>query len=168
MRSTKGFILFIKRLVAKINGTVKYLRRENKEAGFTLIEIMVASIVLLILISVAGFVVSRNVGKAKIISSKNQIQIFSMALNSYFLDCGVYPTTEQGLQALWVMPLMEPVPEGWNGPYLDKEVPKDPWNNEYEYVSPGPHGLPFGIRSYGEDGLEGGEGKNRDIASWKN
>lgn len=162
------FMNFIKRFLNKVNVTVKKLRRVNNEAGFTLIEIMVASIVLLILISVAGFVVSRNVGKAKIISSKNQIQIFSMALNSYFLDCGVYPTTEQGLQALWEIPVMEPVPDSWNGPYLDKEIPKDPWNNEFKYNAPGPHGLPFGIQSYGEDRLEGGEGKNGDIVSWKN
>jgi general secretion pathway protein G len=91
-----------------------------------------------------------------------------MALNSYFLDCGVYPTTEQGLQALWEKPILEPVPKGWEGPYIDKAVPNDPWNNEFEYLNPGPHGLPFGVRSFGADGAEGGESRDNDISSWKN
>lgn len=141
--------------------------RKKQDAGFTLIEIMVAAMILLILISVAGFVVTRNIGKAKVISAKNQIQIFSMALNSYFLDSGQYPSIEQGLAALWEKPVLEPVPEGWDGPYLDKFVPDDPWDHPYEYTSPGPHGLPFGIRSFGADGLEGGEGAERDITSWE-
>jgi general secretion pathway protein G len=140
---------------------------DSQDAGFTLIEIMVAAMILLILISVAGFVVTRHIGKAKVISAKNQIQIFSMALNSYFLDSGQYPSTEQGLAALWEKPVLEPVPEGWEGPYLDKFVPEDPWDHPYEYTSPGPYGLPFGIRSFGADGLEGGEGAERDIASWE-
>ena len=139
-------------------------RRKNpdREAGFTLIEIMVASIVLLILISAAGFVVTRNVGKARKVSAKNQIEIYKMALNSYFLDCGVYPSEEQGLDALWERPVLEPVPNGWEGPYIDKPVPKDPWNNPYEYANPGLHGLPFGVRSLGADGAEGGEAQDRE------
>jgi general secretion pathway protein G len=145
-------------------------RRKNsdREAGFTLIEIMVASIVLLILISVAGFMVTRNVGKVRTVSAKNQIEIYKMALNSYFLDCGVYPSEEQGLDALWERPILEPLPEAWEGPYLDKPVPTDPWGNRYEYTNPGPHGLPFGVRSLGADGAEGGESQNGDIASWEN
>jgi general secretion pathway protein G len=140
----------------------------NEDSGFTLIEIMVASMILLIIMSAAGFVVTRNVGKVKMISSKNQIEIFLMALSSYFLDCGMYPTTEQGLPALWEKPVIEPIPSGWEGPYIDKSVPNDPWGNEYEYKCPGPHGLPFGIRSFGADGLEGGDIGNIDITSWKN
>jgi general secretion pathway protein G len=138
------------------------------EEGFTLIEIMVASMILLIIISVSGFVVTRNIGKAKTVSVKNQIQLFSMALNSYFIDCGVYPTKDQGLTALWEKPSAEPVPEEWDGPYIDKQLPNDPWGRPYEYDSPGPSGLPFGIRSYGADGVDGGESGDRDIASWTN
>ena len=142
--------------------------RSGSEAGFTLIEILVASMILLIMISVTGLLVTRNVGKAKTTSSKNQVQIFSMAVNGYFLDCGVYPTTEQGLKSLIEKPILEPVPGGWDGPYLDKtEIPNDPWDNEYEYKNPGPQGLPFGIRSFGADGREGGEKQDRDIVSWK-
>ncbi len=157
---------FVEEIAACLQGLKKNIRKE-KSSGFTLIEIMVAAMILLILISVAGFVVTRNIGKAKVISAKNQIQIFSMALNSYFLDCGTYPTTEQGLKALWEKPVLEPVPEEWDGPYLDKFVPDDPWDRSYEYKIPGPHGLPFGIRSFGSDGLEGGEGSDRDITSWE-
>jgi general secretion pathway protein G len=58
------------------------------------------------------------------------------------------------------------VPAGWEGPYLTKTVPKDPWGKAYEYTTPGPHGLPFGIRSLGADGLQGGEGNDRDLESW--
>jgi general secretion pathway protein G len=90
-----------------------------------------------------------------------------MALNSYFLDNGVYPTSEQGLNALWEKPVLEPVPSEWDGPYLDKSVPEDPWDRPFEYSSPGVHGLPFDIRSFGADGLAGGEKENRDITSWE-
>lgn len=148
----------------------KHYKRREGEAGFTLIEIMVASMILLIIISGAGLIVSKNIGKAKVTSARNQVQIFTMALNSYFLDCGIYPTTDQGLKALIDPPVLAPVPNGWDGPYLDKEaIPQDPWGNEYEYTSPTPDGkFPFGIRSLGRDGVEGGEKEDRDITSWGN
>lgn len=163
-----GIPAFLKKIL------VDYIRPfkkgvKEREAGFTLIEILVASMILLILISVTGFLVSKNVGKAKVTSTKNQIQIFSMALNAYFLDCGFYPSTEQGLKALIEKPILEPVPEAWDGPYLDKiEIPEDHWGYEYEYKNPGPRGLPFGVRSFGADSREGGEGQDRDITSWQN
>ena len=90
------------------------------------------------------------------------------SLNAYFLDTGRYPTSEQGLEALWDRPVLEPVPEGWQGPYLTKELPEDPWGNHYDYFVPGPSGLPYGIRSYGADGSEGGDEAAADIVSWKN
>ena len=166
----KGIVthLFINTMKHTARYFKKFSKTIKKETGFTLIEIMVASMILLILISVAGFVITRHVGRAKVTSAKNQIQIFSMALNSYFLDCGEYPTTEQGLKALWEKPVLEPVPGGWEGPYLDKMVPEDPWGNDYDYSSPGPHGLPFGIQSFGGDGLDGGEESDKDIRSWEN
>jgi general secretion pathway protein G len=73
---------------------------------------------------------------------------------------------EQGLAALWEKPTLEPVSSGWNGPYLYKNIPKDPWGSMYEYVAPGPNNLPYGIRSYGADGREGGENNDADIYSW--
>jgi general secretion pathway protein G len=141
--------------------------RNEREAGFTFIEIMVAVMILFILMGVAGFTYIRYVGKARTAAAKNQIQIFSIALNSYYLDCGDYPTAEQGLAALWEKPILEPMPVGWAGPYMDKQIPKDPWGHEYEYLCPGPSGLPFGLRSFGADGMEGGEANDRDIVSWQ-
>jgi general secretion pathway protein G len=136
------------------------------QAGFTFIEIMVAMIILLILIGAAGFGYIRYVARARVVAAKNQIEIFSLALNSYLLDCDRYPSSDQGLEALWEKPILEPVPDGWQGPYLTKILPKDPWGRKYEYTTPGPHGLPFGIRSLGADGLQGGEGNDRDLESW--
>ena len=141
--------------------------KKDNQAGFTFIEIMVAMMILFILIGTAGFTYIRYVSKARVVAAKNQTQSFSIALNAYFLDCRRYPTTEQGLQALWEKPILEPVSKGWDGPYLNKRAPLDPWGKEYEYKVPGPHGLPFGIRSFGADGMEGGEGKDKDLCSWK-
>jgi general secretion pathway protein G len=129
---------------------------------------MVAMLILFILIGSAGFAYIRYVSKARVVAATDQIERFSIALNAYFLDCGRFPSSEQGLDALWEKPVMEPVPKGWQGPYLTKPVPSDPWDNPYEYQAPGPHDLPFGIRSFGADGAEGGEGNDSDIASWEN
>jgi len=142
-------------------------RRSRRQAGFTFIEIMVAMIILLILIGAAGFGYIRYVARARVVAAKNQIEIFSVALTSYYLDCERYPSGDQGLAALWEKPVLEPVPAGWEGPYLTKLVPKDPWGKAYEYFTPGPHGLPFGIRSFGADGQLGGEGNDRDLESWR-
>lgn len=142
-------------------------RAEDRQAGFTFIEIMVAMMILLILIGAAGFTYIRYVSRARVVGAKNQIEAFSIALSAYYLDCGRYPTAEQGLKALWEKPVMEPVPSQWSGPYLNKEVPQDPWGRPYEYQNPGPSGLPFALRSLGGDGAEGGEGNDQDVLSWK-
>lgn len=143
-------------------------RKKRKDEGFTFIEIMVAMMILLTLIGAAGFAYMRYIGRARVTAAANQIQTFELALNAYYLDCQRYPTAEQGLDALWSKPILEPVPSGWTGPYLTKPVPPDPWQNPYEYRNPGPSGLPFGIRSLGADGLLGGEGNDEDISSWEN
>ena len=140
--------------------------REERQAGFTFIEIMVAMMILLILIGAAGFTYIRYVSRARVVGAKNQIESFSIALNAYYLDNGRYPTADQGLKSLWEKPMLEPVPAQWSGPYLNKQVPKDPWGHEYEYRTPGPSGLPFAIRSFGADGVEGGEGNDKDVVSW--
>lgn len=142
-------------------------RAEDRQAGFTFIEIMVAMMILLILIGAAGFTYIRYVSRARVVGAKNQIEAFSIALNAYYLDCGRYPTAEQGLKALWEKPVLEPVPSQWSGPYLNKEVPQDPWGRPYEYQNPGPSGLPFALRSLGGDGAEGGEDNDQDVLSWK-
>ncbi len=143
-------------------------KQRRSDEGFTFIEIMVAMIILLTLISAAGFGYMRYISRARITAAKNQIQTFELALNAYYLDCDRFPTAEQGLESLWAKPMLEPVPSGWNGPYLTKEVPMDPWENPYEYQNPGPQGLPFSIVSLGADGLHGGDGNDKDLSSWEN
>lgn len=138
------------------------------EGGWTFIETIIVIGIILILTSTVGFVGYKYLDKAKQVTARNQIDTFAIALNNYMFDAQDYPTEEQGLEALWEKPSLSPVPEDWDGPYIDKPVPDDPWGNAYEYQAPGPHGLPFGIISYGADGSKGGEGKNGDIASWEN
>jgi general secretion pathway protein G len=109
----------------------------------------------------------RYLDRARQVTARSQVETFSLALQAYAIDCKQYPTQEQGLEALWAKPILEPVPTGWAGPYLDKKVPLDPWGHAYEYTTPGPHGLLFGLRSLGSDGAEGGEGNAKDVSSWE-
>lgn len=136
--------------------------------GFTLIELMVVIVILGIL---AGLIVPRIMGepdKAKILKARMQIESIGTALRMYKLDNGNYPTTEQGLQALVEQPASGDTPKNWRkGGYLEKgKVPKDPWGNEFVYLSPGLHD-DFDIIAYGADGAAGGEDKNADINSWE-
>jgi general secretion pathway protein G len=136
--------------------------------GFTLIELMVVIIILGIL---AGLIVPRIMGRpeeARQMKAKVQIESIETALKLYKLDNGYYPTTEQGLQALVQPPAVGRLPNAWReGGYLEKsKVPKDPWGNEYVYLSPGIHG-DFDLISYGADGEPGGGGKDQDINNWE-
>lgn len=134
--------------------------------AFTLIEILVVIVVIAILATLVAPNVFRNVGEAKSATAKSQIEMLVTTLDSYRLSTGSYPTTEQGLQALYERPTIDP-PANWNGPYLSKPVPLDPWNKPYYYVFPGqqnPNG--FDLYSLGADGLPGGTGENADIVSW--
>jgi general secretion pathway protein G len=135
------------------------------ERGFTLIEVLVVVVILGIL---AALIVPRIMDRpdeARIIAARNDIRAIKSALNLYRLDNGVYPSTEQGLMALVQKPDTGVVPRNWKpGGYLDK-LPKDPWRNDYQYLSPGVYGE-IDILSYGADGQPGGEGINADIGSW--
>jgi len=104
-----------------------------------------------------------KVSMAKQKAAKAQIELFGTALDTFRLDVGKYPTTEDGLKALREKPAGA---EGWQGPYLPKEIPVDPWGAAYVYKSPGEHG-DYDLISYGLDKAEGGEGENLDIVSWK-
>ena len=107
----------------------------------------------------------KNVDKANVTAARSQIESFMTALGTYKLDIGTFPTTEQGLQALRVNP--GDVGQ-WAGPYLPKDIPKDPWHHDYQYKYPGEHGDEPDIVSFGLDGQPGGEGLAADIESWKN
>jgi len=130
-------------------------------------EVLIVIAIILILTSAVGFMAFRYVERARLVSAKSQVETLSLALNAYAMDCRQYPSKEQGLDSLWVKPVVEPSPPAWNGPYINKKIAADPWGHPYEYIVPGPNDLPFGIRSLGADGKEGGEGNDRDITSWE-
>lgn len=143
------------------------MKFNNKDDGFTFAETIVVLIIILILSAGVALSAMKYVDKAKITSAKSQIEVYKYALQSYYLDCGMYPSKEQGLNALFEKPILYPIPENWDGPYVDKEIQKDPWGHEYEYSDITTNGLPFSIISYGADGQPGGEGNDEDICSWK-
>ena len=136
--------------------------RLNKQTGFTLLELLVVIVIIGLL---AGYVAPRyfaQVGKSEIKVAQAQIEGLGKALDQYRLDTGHYPSTEQGLAALMERPTTEPK---WDGPYLKKALPTDPWGKAYMYRFPGEHGE-YDIFSYGKDGQAGGTGENVDINSW--
>lgn len=137
-------------------------------AGFTLIEILVVIAVISLLAALVAPNVFRHLGTAKDTAARSQIEMLGAALDAYRLDTGQYPTTAQGLGALWEEPAVEPRPTSWRGPYLRKAAPLDPWNNPYVYGSPGVvNAAGYDLVSYGADGRQGGDGENVDIVSWE-
>jgi len=146
----------------------KTFLKQSDYRGFTLIELMVVIVILGIL---AGLIIPRIMGRpeeAKQLKAKMQIESLETALKLYKLDNGMYPDTEQSLQALIEQPETGIVPKNWRKQgYLEKgRLPKDPWGNEFVYLSPGAHD-DYDIISYGADGVPDGEDKNKDINSWE-
>lgn len=142
---------------------IENLLARNSSAGFTLIELIVVVVIIGLL---AGLVVPQFIKqeeKATSKAAKAQIELFGTALDTFRLDVGRYPTSQEGLAALTQKPASA---DRWDGPYLKKEVPPDPWGKPYIYKSPGDHG-PYDIISYGADGAPGGEDNNRDVTSWE-
>jgi general secretion pathway protein G len=135
--------------------------------GFTLIEIMVVVVILALLAALVGPRIMGRSDDAKIADAKVQIRNLESALKFYKLDNSVYPATDQGLQALVEKPTTGQIPKNYRAEgYLEsKKVPKDPWGNDYIYLSPGEHG-DYDLCSLGMDGAKGGEGKNADICSY--
>lgn len=139
------------------------MRLSRDEKGLTLIELMVVIVILGLLAALVAPKMFGRIGESKQKAAKAQIELFGTALDSFRLDVGKYPATSEGLQALRVKPSGL---ENWNGPYLPKEIPLDPWGNAYNYRSPGEHG-DYDLYSFSADKASGGEGENQDIVSWK-
>jgi general secretion pathway protein G len=140
------------------------MKISKNRQGFTLIELLIVMVILGLLAALVGPRLFGHVGKSEQKAAKSQISLFETGLGLYRLDVGKFPTTEQGLQALREKP--DGV-ENWDGPYLEKEVPLDPWGHAYVYEYPGKHG-DYDILSLGADGRLGGEDENSDIVSWTN
>jgi general secretion pathway protein G len=142
--------------------TNKYKEGVN-QFGFTLIEILVVLVILGLLIAIVAPNVMQRIPEAQITKAKADIRALESALNLYKLDNFTYPTTDQGLEALVVKPAGTPEPRNWKQ-YMDR-LPKDPWGNDYQYLSPGTNGE-IDIFSFGADGSPGGQDDGADIGNW--
>ncbi len=131
--------------------------------GFTLLELLVVLVIIGLLVAYVAPRYFSQVGKSEVKAARAQIRALEDALDQYRLDVGRYPTGEQGLEALNAQPAGE---ARWQGPYLRKAVPKDPWGNAYQYRAPGEHGE-YDLLSLGKDGQPGGTGEAADIVNWQ-
>ncbi|MBO4532678.1 MAG: type II secretion system major pseudopilin GspG [Treponema sp.] len=149
-------------------------KNQKRNEAFTFVETLAVLAIMAVLTAGCTVSIARLVSTAKKTSARNQIEQFGAALQTYFLDCGRFPTTEQGLNALWEKPVFYPVPEGWDGPYLERKPGKDPWGTDFEYISAEssvmpsevPANLPYVLICYGADKAKGGKEGGDDIVSW--
>jgi len=142
------------------NNSLSYNIHRKINSGFTLLELLVVLVIIGLLAAYVGPRYFEQLGKSEQKVAKAQIEGFGKALDMYRIDIGRYPTSEQGLNALLVKPNEE---NKWSGPYLEKQVPMDPWGKVYMYSSPGRSG-DFDLLTYGKDGQPGGEGDNADVS----
>ena len=149
----------------KLKGRVMLAENNKrmKQLGFTLLELLVVMVIIGLLASYVGPKYFAQIGKSEVKTAKAQIDSLGKALDQYRLDTGHYPSTENGLAALNAAPANE---SKWNGPYLQKKVPSDPWDHAYVYKMPGEHG-DYDLISLGNDGAAGGTGEAADIGSWQ-
>jgi len=140
------------------------MNRKSRDAGFTLIEMMVVMVIIGLLMALVGPRFIRQAEVAKVKAARAQIELLGTALDTFRLDVGRYPSSQEGLAALRQRPFGT---DRWDGPYLKKDVPKDPWDRPYYYRSPGEGGRPYDLYSLGADGTPGGDGDSRDITSWE-
>jgi general secretion pathway protein G len=139
------------------------IMKVNGQAGFTLIELLVVMVILGLLAALVVPNYVRQGEKARIKAARVQIENLGAALDTFRLDIGRYPSSQEGLDALRERPSGL---DRWDGPYLKKEIPKDPWGNTYMYRSPGER-EPYELLSYGADGVAGGTGDGSDVKSWE-
>lgn len=137
-------------------------RGKSAQMGFTLIELLIVMIILGLLAALVAPKMFQKVGSSKQKAAKAQISMLGTALDAYRLDVGKYPTAQEGLEAL----RKNPGYDTWDGPYLSKDIPPDPWGKQYVYRYPGEHS-DYDLYSMGADGQEGGEGENSDVVSWQ-
>jgi len=133
-----------------------------KQSGFTLLELLVVMVIIGLLAGYVGPKYFAQIGKSETKTAKAQIEALSRALDTYRLDIGHYPSTEQGLAALNRQPDAE---AKWQGPYLAKGVPADPWGRAYQYRYPGEHG-DYDVWTLGSDGAVGGQDADSDVGNW--
>lgn len=145
--------------------TMKSMSTLQSTRGFTLIEIMVVMVILGLLVAVVAPNIMGRSDQAKVTVAETQLTNITKALDLYRLDNSHYPSTQQGLEALVSRPSGTPEPKNWNPDGYMKNIPEDPWGNEFQYVSPGMEG-PYDLYSYGSDGQEGGDGDAADISAW--
>jgi general secretion pathway protein G len=131
-------------------------------SGFTLLELLVVLVIIGLLAAYVGPKYFQQIGKSETKVAKAQLDGLQKALDQYRIDTGHFPSSEQGLAALDAAPSGEPQ---WQGPYLSKQVPKDPWGRDYLYRSPGEHGE-YDLWTFGKDGREGGTGDDQDVTTW--
>lgn len=137
----------------------------HSEAGFTLLEVLAVVVIIGLLAALVAPGVFTRIRGAQQTSAKAQMKTLALALDMYRTDLGSYPTSEQGLGALRQAPSYGA--EGWNGPYLEDDLPKDPWGHEFQYACPGIHNpQKYDLYTFGRDGRAGGEGEDADVGNW--
>ena len=142
--------------------TSKISYTEIKNQGFTLLELLVVMVIIGLLAGYVGPKYFEQIGKSENKTAKAQIDALGKALDQYRIDTGRYPSSEQGLSALYKKPGNEPK---WSGPYLKKNIPNDPWDKPYIFKSPGEHG-DYDLYTLGKDGQLGGEKESEDVVNW--
>ena len=135
----------------------------KRVTGFTLLEMLVVMVIIGLLAGLVGPRIFGKVDSSKVQTAQTQIKMLESALNIMRLDVGQVPPPEQGLQWLLTAPLDTSLQPLWKGPYIEGAIPVDPWNNPYQYATPGPDNKPYAVYSFGADGKPGGEGLNADI-----
>jgi len=135
----------------------------NRQHGFTLIEMLVVLVIIGMLAGLVGPKLFGRVDSSKVKTAEVQVRMFKGSLETYRLDVGRFPTQAEGLLALNQAPAEERARAHWHGPYLDQDVPLDPWGNPYQYSIPGANGQPFALYSLGGDNQRGGEGIDADV-----